>query len=401
MLQKQFMRWASTIRDRTNLQARLVLWDGQHFDLGKFIAPLVTVHIKDMAAIPYLISPSMDKLGEAYVKGKIDFEGKLSDIVSVGFALARNTVSRSGGLKRLSRYLAHSKQSDLKSIQFHYDLSNEFYQKWLDRNMVYSCAYFEQGDEDLETAQIKKIDHILTKIEVEPGHTLLDIGCGWGALVLRAAEKFGAHCVGITLSENQYALASERVKTAGLCDRIEIRLQDYRDVTGKFDRISSVGMFEHVGRKQLISYFTQIHDLLKDDGIAMNHGITATDPNDGDTNYGGGVFLDKYVFPNGELPHISRAIHDMQEGGLEVADVENMRRHYARTLDIWVDNFENNAAVIRPLIDAEQYRVWRLYLAGCAYAFKQDQISIYQVICRRAGREADTLPWSRRYIYNE
>ena len=400
ILQKQFAHWASNVRERADIQVRLVLWDGQYFDLGKFIAPLVTIYIKDTGAIPYLLASSMDKLGEAYVKGKVDFEGKLSDIISLGFTLARSTVSHSSNLRRFSRHFSHTKQSDLKAIQFHYDLSNEFYQQWLDPNMVYSCAYFEHGNEDLETAQIKKIDHILTKIQMRPGDTLLDIGCGWGALVLRAAEKFGAHCVGITLSKNQHALATERVKAAGLADRIEIRLQDYREVSGQFDRVTSVGMFEHVGRKQLPKYFAKIHDLLKDDGIAMNHGITATDSDEADTNFGGGEFLDKYVFPNGELPHIGRALHDMQEGGLEVIDVENLRRHYARTLTIWADNFEKNASSIQSLIDAEHYRVWRLYLAGCAYAFQQDQISIYQMVCHKARRSADTLPWSRRYIYN-
>ncbi|MEO8419384.1 MAG: cyclopropane-fatty-acyl-phospholipid synthase family protein, partial [Methylophilaceae bacterium] len=386
ILHKQFTHWASNIRERANIQVRLVLWDGQHFDLGKFAAPLVTIHIKDKGAIPYLVASSMDKLGEAYVKGKVDFEGKISDIISLGFTLARSTVAHTSNLQRFSSYFAHTKQADLKAIQFHYDLSNEFYQQWLDRNMVYSCAYFEHGNEDLETAQLKKIDHILTKIQIRPGDTLLDIGCGWGALVLRAAEKFGARCVGITLSRNQHALATERVKAAGLADQIEIRLQDYREVSGQFDRVTSVGMFEHVGRKQLPKYFAKIHDLLKDDGIAMNHGITATDSDEKDTNYGGGEFLDKYVFPNGELPHISRALHDMQEGGLEVLDVENLRRHYARTLTIWADNFEEHAPSIQPLIDAEQYRVWRLYLAGCAYAFQQDQISIYQVVCHKARR---------------
>src|ERR1051325_8611217 len=181
MLQKQFAQWASTVRDKTDVQARFVLWNGQHFDLGKFIAPLVTIYIKDMAAIAYFLSPSIDRLGEAYVKGKIDFEGKLSDIINVGFALVRGRVPRSNNYSRITQYFdfAHSKQSDLKSIQFHYDLSNEFYQQWLDPNMVYSCAYFENGDEDLATAQLKKIDHILTKIRLRPGDSLLDIGCGW------------------------------------------------------------------------------------------------------------------------------------------------------------------------------------------------------------------------------
>lgn len=400
VLQKQFMQWADSIREHTNVQARLVLWNGQHLDLGKFQTPLVTVHVKGSSALPYLLAPSMDRLGEAYVTGKIDFEGRLTDIINAGFALAKSTVSESRkNIKDLSRFFTHTKKEDKKAIQFHYDLSNEFYRLWLDRNMVYSCAYFEDGEEDLDTAQLKKIDHILTKIKVRPGDALLDIGCGWGALVLRAAEKFGAKCVGITLSEKQFALATERVKQAGLENQIEIRLEDYRDIKGQFDRITSVGMFEHVGRKNLPMYFRRIHDLLKDGGMAMNHGITATDPDEADRNYGAGEFLDKYVFPHGELPHLSRAIHDMQEGGLEVIDVENLRRHYARTCAIWADNFEKQTPTIKSLIDAEHYRVWRIYLAGCAYGFLQDQICVYQVLCHKSGKTADTMDWSRRYIY--
>ncbi|HEU4708606.1 MAG TPA: cyclopropane-fatty-acyl-phospholipid synthase family protein, partial [Methylophilaceae bacterium] len=242
VLQKQVAQWANNIREQANVQARLVLWDGQQLDLGQFNTPLVTVHVKGTSALPYLISPTMDKLGEAYVTGKIDLDGRLSDVINLGFELAKNTVTESrNSLKNFSKYFIHTKQEDLKAIQFHYDLSNEFYRLWLDRNMVYSCAYFENGNEDLDTAQLKKIDHILTKIKVRPGDTLLDIGCGWGALVLRAAQKFGAKCVGITLSEKQLELATQRVKDAGLEDRIEIRLQDYRDIEGQFDRITSVG----------------------------------------------------------------------------------------------------------------------------------------------------------------
>jgi cyclopropane-fatty-acyl-phospholipid synthase len=267
--------------------------------------------------------------------------------------------------------------------------------------MVYSCAYFENGDEDLATAQIKKIDHILTKIQVQPGQRLLDIGCGWGALVLRAAQKFGAQCVGVTLSQNQFDLATARVKAAGLENQIEIRLQDYRDVEGRFDRITSVGMFEHVGRKNLPGYFKKVHDLLADDGIAMNHGITSSDADSGETALGGGEFIDRYVFPDGELPHISLALESMQRGGLEAVDVESLRRHYAHTLDIWAENFEAHAEEARKLVDDEKFRIWRVYLAGCAYAFENDDVSIYQVVCRRAGRSAKTLPWSRRYMYEK
>jgi len=286
-----------------------------------------------------------------------------------------------------------------RNIARHYDLGNDFYRLWLDEGMVYSCAYFENGDEDLATAQRKKLDHILTKIRLQPGQRLLDIGCGWGALVLRAAQHFGAHCVGVTLSRNQFEAATERVRAAGLADRIEIRLQDYRDVQGRFDRITSVGMFEHVGRRNLPMYFAHMRELLADDGLALNHGITSTDADVGATALGGGAFIDRYVFPDGELPHLSLALEAMQRGGLEVLDVEGLRRHYVRTLQLWLERFEGCVPEIRALVGEERFRIWRVYLAGCAYAFEHDDVSIFQVVCRRAGQGAASLAWSRRYMY--
>ena len=265
--------------------------------------------------------------------------------------------------------------------------------------MVYSCAYFEQGNEDLATAQLKKLDHILTKIQLHPGESLLNIGCGWGALVLRAAEKFGARCVGITLSRNQYELATARVAEAGLSDRISIRLQDYRDVEGSFDRITSVGMFEHVGLKNLPLYFKKISSLLADDGMVMNHGITTTNTDHRGARNGGGEFIERYVFPDGELPHIGRVLCAMQDGGLETLDVENLRRHYAQTCALWANNFEKNTALIKTLVDDRRYRIWRIYLAGCAHAFTHDWISINQIVCCKAGRQAERLGWSRDYMY--
>jgi cyclopropane-fatty-acyl-phospholipid synthase len=399
--EKKLAQWVEEVKMKANIPARLVLWDGQQHDFGTFAAPQVTLKVNSASALPLLLEPSLDNLGEAYVKGKIDIEGKLSDIINISYSLARSTVTSASKLARVRRYFNHSKTSDKKAIQYHYDVSNEFYKLWLDENMVYSCAYFENGDEDLATAQIKKIDHILTKIQVQPGQRLLDIGCGWGALVLRAAQKFGAQCVGVTLSQNQFDLATQRVKAAGLEGQIEIRLQDYRDVEGQFDRITSVGMFEHVGRKNLPGYFQKIHDLLAEDGVAMNHGITSSDYDSGETALGGGEFIDKYVFPDGELPHISLALESMQRGGLEALDVESLRRHYAHTLDIWADNFEAAADRAKHLVDDEKFRIWRVYLAGCAYAFENDDVSIYQIVCRRAGRSAKTLPWSRRYMYEK
>jgi cyclopropane-fatty-acyl-phospholipid synthase len=396
--EKRLENWVDHVRSRSALPLRLELWNGQCLDFGGR-TPQVTIRVPHASAAPYLLTPSLSNLGKAYVEGKIEVEGKAREIINIGSALAAQTLKPIGKLGRISRSVRHSKKKDEEAIHYHYDVSNDFYQAWLDDNMVYSCAYFENGNEDIHTAQIKKIDHILTKIRVQPDDRLLDIGCGWGALVIRAAQKFGARCVGITLSKNQYLLAKEKVERAGLSDRVEIRLEDYRDLSGRFDRITSVGMFEHVGLKNLPVYFDKMRTLLEDDGVAMNHGITSTDVDSGEAAYGGGEFIEQYVFPHGELPHISLVLRVMQECGLEALDVESLRRHYARTCGMWADNFEANAPVIHNLVDDKRFRIWRMYLAGSSYAFDQDWISLFQVVCRKAGRSVSTIPWSRRYMY--
>ncbi|WP_420475963.1 class I SAM-dependent methyltransferase [Noviherbaspirillum sp. ST9] len=396
--EKRLGNWVEGIRSHAALPLRLELWNGRQLDFGQQV-PQVTIRVPHASALTYLLTPSLFNLGKAYVEGKIEVEGRAKEIIAVGSALARYTLRPEGRFARITRTIHHTRKRDEEAIRYHYDVSNDFYRAWLDEYMVYSCAYFENGDEDLGAAQLKKIDHILTKIRVQPGQTLLDVGCGWGALVVRAAQNFGAKCVGVTLSRNQFDLACERVREAGLEDRVEIRLEDYRDISGTFDRITSVGMFEHVGAKHLPEYFSKLRALLADDGIVMNHGITTTDPDNGETAFGGGEFIEQYVFPHGELAHLGTVLTAMQRGGLEVFDVENLRRHYARTCGIWAENFDDRAEQIRTLVDDRRFRIWRVYLAGCAYAFAQDWVSLYQVVCTKANRNASTLPWSRRYIY--
>lgn len=392
-------KWAANAGPGIDVPVRLVLWDGRSFDLGRFEQPLIVLQANSAACLPYLLTPSLDRLAKAYIDGLLDLDGRLADAILVAYALAQRALTPAGKLGRVIRAFQHTRTADQASICYHYDVSNAFYAAWLDPGMVYSCAYFEHGDEDLATAQNKKIDHILRKVRLRPGQTLLDIGCGWGALVIRAARDYGARCVGITLSEQQAELAAARVSAAGLADQVEIRLQDYRDVEGQFDRITSVGMFEHVGKKNLPDYFAQIRRLLADDGFALNHGITSSDPDGGEAAYGGGEFIEKYVFPNGELPHVGMALRAMQQGGLEALDVENLRRHYARTLWMWSERFEAASEVLRREVGERRFRIWRIYLAGCAFAFERDDISLYQILCHKAGKAPQGIPWSRGYMY--
>jgi len=402
LIERGLKAWVQRVKAKADLPVRLH-WGGAapgSLDLGRFDTPAVEIRVRHPAAWALLMDPALDTLGQAYVEGLLDVDGAVDDVLAMAHALSATGVPEGGVLGRIRRCFAHTRESDAEAIRYHYDVSNAFYAQWLGESMVYSCAYFEQGDETLDDAQRKKIDHILRKIRLMPGQRLLDIGCGWGALVLRAAQHFGAHCVGVTLSQQQYEWARQRVHAAGLDGRVEIRLQDYRDVSdGPFDRITSVGMFEHVGLDFLAAYFQHIRALLKDDGWAMNHGITSTDANDGETRHGGGRFIHRYVFPRGELAHIASVLRALQEGGMEPVDVENLRRHYQRTTQLWSKAFEAHSAGIRPLVDEQRWRIWRIYLAGCAWAFEHDEVALFQVLCRPAGLGARTLPWSRRWMY--
>ncbi|WP_085315676.1 SAM-dependent methyltransferase [Derxia lacustris] len=400
--------FVARLRSNGPIPLELRLWNGRRYDLAAPCGgpPLASVVVPSPRSLGYLLSPSLSNLGRAYVEGAIEVEGRLADVIEACWKLATTAVEPEGRLGRMLRQWRHTRDTDRRAIAYHYDVSNDFYRLWLDERMVYSCAYFERGDEDLATAQRKKLDHILTKLRVGTGDRLLDIGCGWGALVIHAARHYGARCHGITLSEEQYALATERVRAAGLADRVSIELRDYRDLlpdyAGHFDRISSVGMFEHVGRQHLKDYFAIIHGLLRDGGLVLNHGITSTDPDDGETPYGGGEFIHDYVFPQGELVHIGTVLQEMQRGGLEPHDIESLRRHYALTLDRWAANFEAHADEARRLAGDRRFRIWRVYLAGSAKAFREDWISVFQVLgCKAGGGAMNPLPMSRGWQYGQ
>jgi cyclopropane-fatty-acyl-phospholipid synthase len=388
-------RLASQIRAPVTLE----LWNGERFQLSD--SPAVAIKLTSPAAVKYLKDGSLAGLGEAFVEGHLDVSGALRDIIRVAEEISSSLTSPSLR-KRLLPGRRHSRRLDSEAIRFHYDVSNEFYQLWLDRNMVYSCAYFQTGQEDIHTAQEKKLDHICRKLQLTPGERFLDIGCGWGALIRRAAAHYGVHATGITLSENQYAYAKATIEAEGLADRCEVKLMDYRDVPGEgcFDKIASVGMFEHVGLKNLPVYFATASRLLRENGVFMNHGITSMSADGMAVPYDAGDFMDRYVFPHGELPHVAEAVAEMSRQSLEVVDVESLRPHYAQTLALWADRLVANRDEAVRHAGEKRYRIWQIYLAGCSHAFERGWMSIHQVLAvRKRDPGPHELPWTRAYMY--
>jgi cyclopropane-fatty-acyl-phospholipid synthase len=397
-LESRFQRVIDQIRAAGPIPLRLVLWNGRYFDLSA--APTVTVAIPKLSALRYFIAPDLNKLGEAFVEGHIRVEGSIHDIFRIAESLARSAAAttRSGFL----RFAHHTRDRDRKAIEYHYDVSNDFYSLFLDRNMVYSCAYYREESDSLETAQVQKLDHILDKLMLKPGERFLDVGCGWGALIVRAAKKYGAFATGITLSKEQLAHARERIRAEGLEDRCVVELRDYRDVpgTGVFDKIASVGMFEHVGLKNLLAYFGKINALLADGGLVLNHGITTSDVDSHWMGLGAGEFIDRYVFPDGELPHVALVLKEMSAAGLEVTDVESLRRHYARTAHEWASRLESNRERAVHMVGDRRYRIWQIYFAGCAHGFAHEWMNVYQMLARKAGVAANPIPLTREYVYD-
>lgn len=381
-----------------HLPLRLKLWDGHELDLGP--TPSVTIFVKDPQLVSDFSHPSLDLLGSAFVEGRLDMEGSISEVMRVCDELtqALGDEDQEGGPTRCP----HDKATDAASISYHYDVSNEFYQLWLDKEMVYSCAYFKTGNESLEQAQQDKFHHLCRKLRLKPGEYLLDVGCGWGGLARFAAREYGVKVLGITLSREQLKLARDRVMAEGLEKLVDLQLLDYRDLPqdGRFDKVVSVGMFEHVGHANLALYAQRLFGAVKEGGLVMNHGITAKHIDGRPVGRGAGEFIGRYVFPNGELPHVSRISADISEAGLEVVDVESLRLHYAKTLEHWSSRLETHLEQAAAMVPEQTLRIWRLYLAGCAYGFAHGWINLHQILAVKARADGShDLPWTRADIY--
>ncbi len=364
------------------------------------------------------------RLAEAYFRGDLDIEGdffaalalkdhlqtlQLSVGEQIGVAASALRLRALNADRRPAQnqwtpshgrtVRVHSKAENRDAVQFHYDVSNEFYALWLDHAMVYSCAYFETPDVNLDAAQQAKLEHICRKLCLRAGETFLDIGCGWGALVMHAAERYGVRAHGITLSPQQLKVAQQRIDQAGLADRVSVELRDYRDLPGEmvYDKVASIGMFEHVGLKNLPKYFSTVHRLLKPHGLFLNHGITHD--SEGWQKSVSTEFINRYVFPDGQLDNISSIQHVMERSRFEIADVEALRPHYALTLRHWVSRLERNHARALQFVNEATYRVWRLYMAACALEFEAGGVGIYQVLASRRAEGSPALPLTRRHLY--
>jgi len=416
------------------------LWDGATLpaegDAG------FALRLNHPGALRSMLAPPLElSLGEAFIHGEFDIDGDVTAAVRLMETLAHQKFSprellalgrqvrslpqpaaRSGAGRSPARLrgLRHSRARDEAAIAYHYNVGNDFYALWLDQRLQYSCAYFHTGQEDLDTAQEQKLAHICRKLRLRPDERLLDIGCGWGGLVLYAAQHYGVRALGITLSGDQAAYANVQIARLGLADRVRVELRDYRDPDlGTFDKIVSVGMFEHVGRARLPEYFAHAYQLLQPGGLFLNHGISVRAP----LRYGledsrlrvlhkpaaqraaerfilgDGAFIRRYVFPDGEVIPVSEANLVAEQAGFEVRDVENLREHYALTLRRWVERLEACRDEAIRLTDEVTYRVWRLYMSGVTYGFEHGMNNINQTLLSKPADGRSALPLTRADLY--
>lgn len=425
------------------------LWD--ETQLVDVAHPVFTLVLNHSGALRRMFTPPVElSLGEAFMYGDFDIEGDIfaafslmDDIATRAFspwemaALTRDLLSlpkpssaqANGRVRANLRGALHSRERDLAAIQFHYDVGNDFYSLWLDRNLQYSCGYFSTDTEDLDTAQERKLELICRKLRLKPGERLLDIGCGWGGLAIYAARNYGVRVLGVTLSEAQADYANIQIVRAGLGNQASVKLRDYRDLGAEsFDKIASVGMFEHVGRSHFPEYFAQVYHLLKAGGLFLNHGISRRAPVQyaitplqklccppsplatestgwqkfvGQRILGSGTFVGRYIFPDGELTPVSDVNTVAEAAGFEVRDVENLREHYALTLREWVKRLEAKRAKAIEAAGEVTYRTWRLYLSASAHGFESGSINVNQTLLAKMDKGRSQIPLTRTDLYTD
>lgn len=391
----------------------LRLWDGR--ETGPTDSPYRIVLNHPWSLRSLVLPPSDLNAGEAYVDGDVDVQGSMLEAARAGASIRVSSLSRAQRLRLLRCLIqlprpphrssarraalkgpVHSKERDRSAIAFHYDLPQGFYEQFLDDALVYSCAYFADPLEELGAAQTRKLDLICRKLRLRPGMRLLDIGCGWGSLLAHAARRYGVQGVGVTLSRTQADAGRERLDDLGLAGRVEILMEDYRDLSGSFDAVASVGMFEHVGPDHLGEYFSTVKRLVSPGGLFLNHGIVTGDPNQTRnlSSRRTRTFAGAYVFPDGGLVPAWRAVREMEAGGFELLDVEQLRPHYALTLSRWLQRLERNHAAASEAASEADYRIWRAYLAGSAVSFETASLGVVQIL----GSAGAPVPLGRSWM---
>lgn len=369
---------------------QVTYWDGTTSRYGEGEPRLHIIFQEELPFTSFAKDPEM-VFCEAYMDGKIDLDGDLAEIIRV---VEKNLkLFQSGPLSTLSK-LSSSISKQKENVQHHYDLGNDFYSLWLDETMSYSCAYFKTPEDTLYQAQLQKIDHVLKKLQLKPNEKLLDIGSGWGWLIIRAAQQYGVKALGITLSEEQYRKTKERIKELGLDSQVDVELAHYRELSSgqyKFDKIASVGMFEHVGQANYPDFMKTIQELLEDGGLTLLHTITHLN------EQRVSPWINKYIFPGGYIPSLREVIHLLPDYDFHVLDVESLRLHYAKTLDCWIDGFEKHKEQIKEMYNERFVRMWRLYLNFSAASFRYSGLNIHQILFSKGLN--NQLQWTRDYLY--
>lgn len=389
MLEKTFYK--ELLKNSFNIPLKVTYWDQKTEQYGTG-DPDIHITIHKPIPIKNIMNNASLALGEAYMNKTIEIDGSIEKLILAAYQ-SRNSFLYNKKFKQFMPTHTHSKNDDEEFVQDHYDIGNDFYKLWLDDTMTYSCAYFEKPDDTLKQAQLNKVHHILKKLNPQPGKTLVDIGCGWGTLMLTAAQEYHLKVTGITLSEEQYEYVVQEIKDLKLTDCAEVKLVDYREIKDqKWDYVVSVGMFEHVGHEDLPEYFRDVAQMLVDGGTALIHGITRQ--GSGALN----AWIDKWIFPGGYIPGLTENIDNILNAGLQLSDMEMLRRHYQRTLEIWEQNFQAHRAEVTQMMDERFSRMWELYLQACAASFASGNIDVVQYLISK-GPSGTNLPMTRDYVY--